>query len=87
MSSQIDLALNEAPKRRPRYSIGKEDTMQPKILAKPFFFYGSVSIFIQTNCKYKQRSNKTYQNNKAQKLLCIKTKKAKQQRNQKSKQD
>jgi hypothetical protein len=35
MSSQIDLALNEAPKGRPRYFIGKDDTLQPKILAKP----------------------------------------------------
>jgi hypothetical protein len=38
MSSQIDLALNEAPKGRPRYFIGKEDIIQPKILAKPLTF-------------------------------------------------
>jgi hypothetical protein len=34
MSSQIDLVLNKAPKERPKYFIGKEDTLQPKILAR-----------------------------------------------------
>lgn len=35
MSSQIDLALNEAPSERPRYFIGKEETLQlPRILAR-----------------------------------------------------
>jgi hypothetical protein len=33
--SQITLALKEIPKRRMRYFIGKEDTVQPRILAKP----------------------------------------------------
>jgi hypothetical protein len=31
MLSQIDLALNEAPKERPKYFIGKEETLQPKM--------------------------------------------------------
>jgi hypothetical protein len=31
--SQIDLALKGAPNRRPRYFIGKEDTVHPRILA------------------------------------------------------
>jgi hypothetical protein len=35
MSSQIDLALNEAHNGRPRYFIGKEDTLQPKRLVRP----------------------------------------------------
>jgi hypothetical protein len=35
MPFQIGLALKEAPKGRPRYFIGKDDTVQPKILAKP----------------------------------------------------
>jgi len=33
--SQIDLALKGAPNDRPRYLKGKEDTLQPKILANP----------------------------------------------------
>jgi hypothetical protein len=32
--SQIDLALKGTPNERPRYFIGKEDTMHPKVLAK-----------------------------------------------------
>jgi hypothetical protein len=36
MSSQIDLALNDAPKGKPRYFMLKEDTLQPKMLAKTF---------------------------------------------------
>jgi hypothetical protein len=35
MPFQIGLALKEAPKGRPRYFIGKYETLQPKILAKP----------------------------------------------------
>jgi hypothetical protein len=33
--SQIDLALKEAPKVRPRYFRGNEETTQPKMPAKP----------------------------------------------------
>jgi hypothetical protein len=33
--SQIDLALKGAPKRRPRYFIGKEVNVYPRILANP----------------------------------------------------
>lgn len=32
---QIDLALKGAPNVRPRYFIGKEDTVHPRILARP----------------------------------------------------
>jgi hypothetical protein len=46
MSFQIDLALKEAPKRRPRYFIGKEETLHPKILAKPSILF---TIPIGTN--------------------------------------
>jgi hypothetical protein len=35
MSFQISLALKETPKGRPRYFIGKDEALQPKILAKP----------------------------------------------------
>jgi hypothetical protein len=35
MSSQIDLALNKSPSGRPRYFKGREETVQPKMLAKP----------------------------------------------------
>jgi len=35
MPFQIGLALEEAAKGRPRYFIGKDKTLQPKILAKP----------------------------------------------------
>jgi hypothetical protein len=38
MSSQIDLALNEAPKGRPRHFIRREDTLQSKIQARPSTF-------------------------------------------------
>jgi len=34
-SSQQDLALKGAPNGRPRYFIGREETPQPKMLAKP----------------------------------------------------
>jgi hypothetical protein len=33
--SHIDFALKEAPNGRPKYFIGKEDTLQPRVLAKP----------------------------------------------------
>jgi hypothetical protein len=33
MSSQIDLVLSKAPNRRPKYFIGKGETLQPKMLA------------------------------------------------------
>jgi hypothetical protein len=32
--SQIDLALKGTPNERPRYFIGKEDSIHPKVLAK-----------------------------------------------------
>jgi hypothetical protein len=35
MSSQIDLTLNKAPKGIPRLFLGKQETLQPKILARP----------------------------------------------------
>jgi hypothetical protein len=35
MSSQTDLAFKEAQNGRPKYFIGKEDTMHPRIRAKP----------------------------------------------------
>lgn len=35
MSSQINLTLNEAPKGTSRYFVGKDGTLQPKILARP----------------------------------------------------
>jgi hypothetical protein len=35
MPSQIDFALNEAPNGRPRYFMGREDALQPLILANP----------------------------------------------------
>ena len=35
MPSQIDLALKEAPNRQPKYFMGSEVTVHPKILAKP----------------------------------------------------
>jgi hypothetical protein len=47
MSSQIDLALKEALKGRPRYFIGKEEILQPKILAKP-----SILLTIPTGTNY-----------------------------------
>jgi hypothetical protein len=46
MSSQTNLALKEAPKGRPRYFIGKVDTLEPKILAKPSTF---ITLPIGTN--------------------------------------
>lgn len=33
-TSQIDIVLKKAPKGRPRYMIGKEDTLHPKMLPK-----------------------------------------------------
>jgi hypothetical protein len=35
MAFQIEVALYKAPIRRPRHFIGKDATLQPKILAKP----------------------------------------------------
>jgi hypothetical protein len=35
MPSQIDLALKEAPNRRPGYFLGKDETLQPKMHARP----------------------------------------------------
>jgi hypothetical protein len=46
MSSQIDLASNEAPKGKPRYFIGKEDTLPTKILARPSTF---ITLSTETN--------------------------------------
>jgi hypothetical protein len=35
MPSHIDVALNAVPNGRPRYFIGREETLQPKMLARP----------------------------------------------------
>jgi hypothetical protein len=35
MPFQVNLALKEAPRRRPRYFKGKKETTQPKLLASP----------------------------------------------------
>lgn len=50
MSSQIDLALKGAPNERPRYFIGKDETLQPKNASQPFYITdiaGTSSGFIE----------------------------------------
>jgi hypothetical protein len=51
MPPQIDLALKEAPNGRPRYFIGKDETLQPKMRSNPSKLLtlpiGSSSRFIE----------------------------------------
>jgi hypothetical protein len=46
MSFEIDLALNKTPKGRPNYFIGIENTLRPKIIAKPSTF---ITLQTETN--------------------------------------
>jgi len=49
-----DLALKEAPNRRPRYFMGNEENLYPKILAKPSTL---LTLSTRTNSNLRQFQN------------------------------
>jgi hypothetical protein len=68
MPSQIDLTLKESPNGRPKYLIGKEKTLQPRILARPSAIvtwatwtnFGSTILILklETTSKHKNKQNR-----------------------------